>query len=125
MIERHFFGIEMELAEQVGNRRDDALHGYHLHLPLTPEGHIDSSAFLDHADAFKVARWRRGESKQHGQILRGGSGRWTFRYDGAGDIADETSFRLSEARFAPGRFLSVTEDDGVTRAFKVISVTPD
>jgi len=125
MIERHFFGIELALADQVGSRRGDTKHGYSLHLPLTVEGHVDESAFLHHADLFVVVRRRRGQADRPGKLLRGRPGSWMFQYDGADRGADDTSFRLSEVHFAPGRFLSVTEDDGATRAFKVTSVTPD
>ena len=68
MIERHFFGIEMTLADQVGASHGDKLNGYRLRVPLTLEGHIDASAFLHHADAFRVVRRRRGEADQHGNI---------------------------------------------------------
>lgn len=124
MIDRHFFDIDMVLAGQVGNSHGDILHGYHLHVPLTAEGHIDASAFLRHAEAFRVVRRRRGEADQHGQILRDAPGSWTFHYQGDDHAADDTSFRLSEVHLALGRFVSVTEGDGTTRAFKVTSVTP-
>lgn len=125
MIERHFFGIDLTLADQVGSSHGDTKHAYHLHLPLTVEGHVDASAFLHHADAFRVVRRRRGETDQHGKIMRDEHGSWTFQYEGTDHGANDTSFRLSEVHFAPGRYLSVTEDDGATRAFRVASVKPD
>ena len=125
MIERHFFDIELALADQVGSSHGDTKHAYHLHLPLSAEGHVDASAFLHHADAFRVVRRRRGETDQHGKITRGERGSWNFHYDGVDHYADDTSFRLSEIHLAPGRYLSITEDDGVTRAFKIMSVEPE
>ena len=50
--------------------------------------------------------------------MRDRLGSWTFQYADADQRGGDTSFRLSEFHFAPGRFLSVTENDGATRAFR-------
>lgn len=117
--------IVLELAREPGHPLGDRAHGYHLYLPLTPEGHIDAHAYKDVAQNCRVRRFRPGEPETHGRILHGPGGRWLFDYNDKEDPDDEVGFRLSSECFAPGEYVSVREDDGKLHTFQVISVRPE
>jgi hypothetical protein len=48
---------------------------------------------------------------------------WAFHYDIHGDPThDEAGFRFDSHAFIPGEYVSIKEQDGVLRAFRVVSV---
>jgi hypothetical protein len=116
--------IELELAREPGHPYGDRNHGYHLHLPLTPAGKIDSKAWRNNQSACSVRRCRPNEEDAHGRIVHGPGGRWIFDYTDATDRDDEVGFHLGEESFVPGEYVSIREDDGKTHVFQVVSVRP-
>ena len=119
------YRIELELAREPGHPAGDADHRYRLYLPLTPEGHIDPSAYRDMPDWCRVVRRRPGEDESRGRILREPGGGWMFDYSENTTADDEMGFRLSEERFVPGEYVSIREDDGKMHVFRVVAVRPD
>ena len=50
-------------------------------------------------------------------------GAWAFHYDIHGDPEhDESGFHLDTHVFRPGEYVSLREQDGVMRTFRVVSV---
>ncbi len=48
---------------------------------------------------------------------------WSFHYDIRGDAAhDERGYHFENHTFKPGEYVSIREQDGVLRTFRVISV---
>lgn len=114
--------IELELAREPGHPRGDRFHGYHLYLPLTKNGQIDSKAWRNNQAACHVRRYRPGESEMRGRILHGPRGRWIFDYSDESGRDDEVGFRLGDERFLPGEYVSIREDDGKMHVFRVVAV---
>ncbi len=116
--------IKLELAREPGHPFGDRDHAYHLYLPLTETGHIDSASWRANQAYCRVRRERPGEEDAHGRIVHGPGGRWVFDYTDASDRDDEVGFRLDAERFVPGEYVSIREDDGRMHVFQVISVNP-
>jgi hypothetical protein len=68
-----------------------------------------------------VRRFWTGEKYQQGILRHLGPDRWVFSY-APGKDDDEPAFKFDKHRFAVGEYVSITEHDGVTRPFKVVSV---
>lgn len=111
--------ITLELAREPDHPLGDREHGYHLYLPLTSDGRIDGSSRPNRHNAYRVRRFRPGESELQGKIQRGSEGAWVFNYD---DRGDQGSFRLQNDTLSPGELVSVREADGQMHSFQVISV---
>ena len=61
-------------------------------------------------------------SDEVGHILHQGH-RWAFHYDIRGNTAnDDVGFKFDAHKFAPAEYVSLTEQDGVLRTFRVVSV---
>jgi hypothetical protein len=117
--------IVLELARERKHPHGDPSHGYHLYLPLTPDGHIDAEAWRAHQPLCRVRKFTPSEGERRGRILHGPGGRWTFDYTDETSRDDEQGFRLKDERFVPGEYISIRENDGVMHTFQVISVRPE
>jgi hypothetical protein len=53
-----------------------------------------------------------------------GGGTWVFDYVANDDEDDDLGYRFSSRVFAPGEYVSLREHDGVTRTYRVTSVSP-
>jgi hypothetical protein len=114
--------IRLELGRTPEFPQGSPDHGYEFVAPLTADAHIDADAFREVKDRCEVTRFWGGET-QNGYLRHVGKG-WRFDYDAADDSDDEPFFKLERHALAPGSYVSVTEQDGVQRPFKVVSVTP-
>ena len=114
--------IRLELARTPEFPQGSPNHGYEFVAPLTPDSHIDADAFREIKERCEVTRFWGGET-QNGRLRHVGKG-WRFDYDVADDSDDEPFFKLEQHALTPGAYVSVTEQDGVQRPFKVVSVTP-
>lgn len=114
--------IRLELArtKEFPDGRVDT--GYEFTAPLTADGHLDAAAWKTHRAACRVRRFWPDEKIQQGALLHLGPDRWVFSYE-PGTDDDEPAFRFDRHRFQLGEYVSVTEHDGQTRPFKVVSIT--
>lgn len=117
--------IRLELARDPefpdGSRR----HGYDIIAPLDDEGHLQVEEWRARKGECRVARFWGGEAEEEGVLRhRAGSG-WAFHYDGEGEeLADEPGYRFDTHSFVEGEYVSVREQDGSTRTFRIVSVKP-
>jgi hypothetical protein len=114
--------IRLHLARSKEFPSGSARHGYEFVAPLMPDGHIDADAWKEVKERCEVTRFWGGEL-QNGRLRHVGKG-WRFDYVEADDSDDEPFFKLDRHALTPGAYVSVTEQDGVQRPFKVVSVTP-
>ena len=114
--------IRLELARTPEFPQGSPDHGYEFVAPLTADSHIDAEAWKDTKDRCEVTRFWGGEL-QNGRLRHVGKG-WRFDYVDGDDSDDEPFFKLDRHALTPGAYVSVTEQDGVQRAFKVVSVIP-
>lgn len=120
--------ILLNLARSKEHPDGSARHGYDIVAPLDSHGRLDASAWREARAACRVRRFWAGEKEEIGHLVHrpGGAGgaTWTFDYNPAASDDDEAGYRLGEHVFAPGEYVSVRDEDGVTHTFKVVSVTP-
>jgi len=114
--------VRLELARNSEFPEGSPDHGYEFNAPLDADGYISVVEWKKRADDCTVRRfWGKG-IEEHGKLVRVKE-HWMFDYLQDEDDDDEPIFRMSIHRFVPGEYVSITEHDGVQRAFKVASVT--
>jgi hypothetical protein len=115
--------IVMRLARNPGTEfaNGDDHRGYTLSAPLTPDGHLDGTAYAKIKDACLVRRFGPDEDPVDGRLVRRGA-RWFFDYDDADIIDDEPVYRLGEHRFAVGEYVTITDENGRPLTYKVVEV---
>jgi hypothetical protein len=112
--------IRLELARTADYPNGSANHGYEFVAPLDAAGHLDGEGWRKYANACTCRRFWPGEDDQHGTLMHK-RGRWVFSYE-LGDDDDDTIFKFDRHNFVVGEYVSVTEHDGTTHPFKVVSV---
>lgn len=113
--------VRLELARTRESPDGNPHCGYEFVAPLTKDGHLDADLHRQRKSECRVNRFWEGQKSEQGVLLHLGKDRWVFSYaPGADD--DEPAFKFDRHAFAPGEYVSITEHDGVTRPFKVVSV---
>ncbi len=115
--------IRLELARGDGFPGGSAAHGYEFTAPLTADGRIDAAAWRRAQQVCVVRRFWRGDDDRHGHLVHTRSRRWVFRYHLDNDPQDdESGWKFDAHRFVAGAYVPITEQDGVTRTFRVAAV---
>jgi hypothetical protein len=115
--------VRLELARDHDFPNGSKDRGYDFIAPLDDKGHIDAAAWRELRERCRVRRFWAHESDEVGHIVHKRGGAWAFHYDIHGDPAhDEAGYRLERHTFIPGEYVSIKEQDGVLRTFRVISV---
>lgn len=115
--------IRLELGRTAGEPVGDPGHGYEFIAPLTQEGHLDAAEWEKQKSHCGVRAFRPGAPDRHGILRRVGRG-WRFDYDPREKGDDEPFFRLDRHVIAAGLYVTVTEEDGRQRPFRIASVMP-
>jgi hypothetical protein len=114
--------VRLELARTAQFPDGNSDCGYEFIAPLDNKGRLDPGAWRAHRARCTVRRFWTGQPEEQGELLHTRGGKWVFSYSpGAED--DEPIFKFDRHSFVPGEYVSITEHDGVTRPFKVVSVT--
>ncbi len=113
--------VRLELARTKDFPNGNARCGYEFTAPLTTGGHLNLDAYEKHKGECRVRRFWESEKSEEGALLHLGKDRWVFSY-APGKDDDEPAFKFDRHSFVPGEYVSITEHDGVTRPFKVVSV---
>ncbi|MDX2222534.1 MAG: hypothetical protein SFV21_07290 [Rhodospirillaceae bacterium] len=114
--------VRAELARTKDHPQGDPGHVYEFRAPLDAAGQFDADGWAANKQLCVVRRLQNGVEQEKGLLVRTTAGRWVFSYQ-PGDEDDEALFRFSTHTFKPGEYFSLTEHDGVQRAFRVVSVT--
>lgn len=115
--------IRLELARDHEHPEGSRAHGYELVVPLDPEGRISAELWRQIRDRCRVRRFWAGEKDEVGHVVHKPGGTWAFHYDIRGDAGhDETGFHFENHVFAPGEYVSLKEQDGAMRTFRVAAV---
>ena len=118
--------IRLHLARSKAFPEGSSRHGYEFVAPIDAKGHIDPDLWRQHREHCRVRRFWNGEPEQVGKLLHKPGGaehaRWVFDYDASRSDDDEAGYRFGGHAFAPGEYVSITEDDGDVHTFKVMSV---
>jgi hypothetical protein len=95
--------------------------GYEFVAPLDAQGHFDATAWHKAKGRCVVRRFWVGADDETGLLIHTRGKRWAFSY-APGEDDDEPIFKFDRHVMKPGEYVSITEHDGVTRAFRVVSV---
>lgn len=117
--------IVMRLARNPGTEfaGGDDHRGYTLTAPLTPDGHIDESAYSKAKAQCAVRRFAPDEEAVEGLLARRRDN-WYFDYDADNTSDDEAVHRLGAHRFSVGEYVAVADEDGRLLTYKVVEVQP-
>lgn len=102
-----------------GNRR----YGYEFIAPLDRHGHLNAAEWNAKRDRCGVRCFRPSQTDRKGMLCHVGRG-WKFDYFADRTDDDEHILRLDRHIIAPGLYISITEEDGVQRPFKIAAVAP-
>jgi len=115
--------VRLELARDHEFPEGSNERGYEFIAPVDGKGHIDLAAWKMLRERCRVRRFWPREPDSVGHIVHTRGGTWAFHYDIHGDPShDETGFRLDAHAFIPGEYVSIKEQDGVLRTFRVVWV---
>jgi hypothetical protein len=115
--------ISLTLARTPDFPNGSAVHGYEFVAPLTGDGYIDAAEWKRTRARCTVRRFWGADEDKTGMLRHVGQG-WRFDYDDRDDADDEPFFKLDSHPLVLGAYVSITEQDGVQRAFRVASVAP-
>lgn len=115
--------IRLELGRTLDFPDGDKRHGYEFIAPLDHQGHIDAAAWAAARQHCIVRSFRPGQEDRTGLLRHLGHG-WRFDYEPGNTKDDEPFFKLDRHVIAPGLYVTITEEDGVQRPFKIVSATP-
>jgi hypothetical protein len=115
--------IRIVLARTPEFPEGNSERGYEFVAPLQRDGHIDAEAWKTLRGQCEVVRFMDGERSAPGLLRHIGNG-WRFDFNPERTEDDEPLFKLDRHPLLPGKYVSVAEDDGVTRPFRVLAVTP-
>lgn len=117
----------MTIRLELGRTRDfpqgDPQHGYEFVAPLDRHGHLDAADWRVEKNRCVVHCFRPGGDTRTGTLRHVGQG-WRFDYVPGSTDDDEPLFKLDRHVIAPGLYLTVKEEDGEQRPFKIVSVQP-
>lgn len=116
--------IRMELARDRDFPQGSRRHGYILLAPLDNMDRIDAVEWKAIREKCRVTRFWGSDEHEVGHLVRKPGGAWAFHYDIHGnEDDDETGYRFGDERFRPGEYVSIREQDGEMRTFRVITAT--
>ncbi len=114
--------IRMELARDRDFPQGSREHGYILVAPLDNMDKIDAAQWKANRDKCRVTRFWGSDEHEIGHLIRKPGGAWAFHYDIHGnEDDDDTGYRFGDERFRPGEYVSIREQDGEMRTFRVIT----
>jgi hypothetical protein len=115
--------IRLELGRTSSAPKGDPQHGYEFVAPINRDGHLDAAEWAAKKARCGVRAFRPGQADRRGMLRLVGRG-WRFDYLPGRTDDDEPFFRLDRHIIAPGLYVTITEDDGIERPFKIVAVTP-
>lgn len=115
-----FLKIRLELARTPEFPDGSRKRGYEFTAPLDDDGRLDVEEWKRHRKRCAVRRFWEGEDDENGFLIHTRHNNWAFSY-APGEDDDEPVFKFDTHVFKEGEYVSITEHDGVTRPFKVVS----
>jgi hypothetical protein len=113
--------IRLELARVKDKPLGDDRCGYEFNAPLDQSGKFDITGWKENRARCTVRRFWDNKDDENGMLVHLGRDRWAFSY-APGEDDDEPLFKFAQHVFKEGEYVSITEHDGVTRPFKVVSI---
>lgn len=122
-----FKRIRLELARAKDFPDGSVTHGYEFVAPLDGSGHLDAALWHKYRDHCRVRRFW-GDEEETGRLIHQPGGpehaHWMFDYADEPAYDDEPGYRFGAHSFRYGDYVSITDDTGEIRTFRVVSVLP-
>jgi hypothetical protein len=115
--------IRLELGRTPDDPQGDPRHGYEFVAPVDAQGYLDPEEWKAQKDHCAVYRFHPHEPEYRGSLRHNGQG-WLFDYLPGRSSDNEVIFRLDRHRIEKGLYLTIKEEDGVARPFKIVDVKP-
>ncbi|MDB5572238.1 MAG: hypothetical protein JWN93_3421 [Hyphomicrobiales bacterium] len=119
--------IRLEEARAKGAPAATGAGGYEFVAPLDEGGRIHLETWKKERALCFVHRLERGAVVEHGLLVHrsGGAGGSTWAFDYAPGTTDdeEQGYRFGSHAFTPGEYVSVRDEDGEMRTYRVATVT--
>src|SRR3569833_3536335 len=115
--------VRLELGRTPDIPQGDWRHGYEFVAPLDGEGYLDPVEWKMQKGRCAVYRFHPHEAEYRGSLRHNGRG-WLFDYLPGRCSDDEPISRLDRHRIEKGLYLTITEEDGVARPFKIVDIKP-
>ena len=115
--------IRLELGRMIGAPQGDPRHAYEMVAPLDQKGHLDPVEWDAQQRRCAVRRFRPGEPERRGSLRHDRRG-WLIDYIPNRSDDDETFVHLDRHLIEKGLYVSITEEDGIQRPFKLVNITP-
>ena len=112
--------VTMVLAQGPGYPDGNLDDRMHLRVSLTPQGHLDASAWENGNDPWTTSRERAGHPKRTGELVKIEDG-WALR-DLGGEDDPLYSFAVQIVR--PGEIVQVSRLDGDEMLYRIVAVEP-
>ena len=126
--EVRFRKIRLELARSKGHAEGSPGDGYEFVAPLDATDHIDLETWKRERGRCFVHRMEKGITVERGLLVHraGGAGgsTWAFEYGPGGEVEEDAGYRFAAHAFTPGEYVSVRDEDGDLRTYRVASVKP-
>ena len=119
-----FRKIHLELAREPGHPEGSRRIGYDLVAPLDQESRFSAELWRNYLDGCRVRRFTEGQDDARGHLARKPGGSWFLDFDPARESDDQQGFRLGEERFVLGEYISIGDEHGAMRTYRVVSVEP-
>ena len=113
--------VRLELAREPDFPEGSALRGYDFNAPLNEDGTLNLEEWREKREYCTVRRFWPQEEELHGHLTHNGS-HWKFHYMGTDPDEDEPIYKLSSHPIRQGEYLSITEQDGEQRTFRIVIV---
>ena len=113
--------VRLELARTKEAPEGDPACGYEFVVPLDKDGHFDPTEWHKRPAACTVRRFWRHSDDERGRLIHTRGKKWVFSY-APGDDDDEPLFKFDRHTLVENEYVSVTEHDGVTRPFRIVSI---
>ena len=117
--------VRLELGRDPDFPEGSTRRGYEFVAPLNPDGHLDAEEWRKSRERCAVRRFWEGEPDERGHLVHRRGGTWAFHYDVVGNAEeDEPGWKFDAHTFKVGEYVSLREQDGELRTFRVVSVRP-
>jgi hypothetical protein len=123
----HLRRIKVRLARTKDHPQGSEGDGYDFVAPLDEHGRISLQGWKRLRHLCFVHRIRDGTVEERGLLIHragGKSGIWAFDYEGAAGAEDEPGYRFGDHVFQAGEYVSIRDEDGQLKTYRVHSVGP-
>ena len=110
--------VTLVLAQGPGFPEGNLDDRMHLHVKLTPQGHLDSSAWESGTITWNTSRERAGHATRTGELVKIEEG-WALRNTGG---EDDPLYSFNAQIVRPGEIVTVARLDGDEMLYRIVAV---